>query len=338
MNQRTKSSTTATAVKVSDSKMRGAKTREISAVQLFRSWWHHHRISCIDSLARLLATPLQSLLTSMVIAIALALPTLLYLGLENVQRLDQSWQDNAQMSVFIKYGARSNAIDRLVERWQSDSTIAAIDRITPGAALAEFEQYSGLGDVLQEFEENPLPNVLMIQPTSATDTPQKLVELQTRLQADPLVDKVQLDMGWLQRLHELLTLGERLVVALGILLSLGVLLVIGNTLRLTIENRREEIVVTKMVGGTNGFIRRPFLYTGVWYGLGGGLLAILLLLLVGQWLSSPLDKLINLYESNHSLSGLHLETSLVLLSGSGFLGWLGAWLAVSRHLQAIEPR
>ncbi len=320
------------------SKPRGAKASEASALLLLRGWARHHRSSCTDSLLRLLQTPLQSLLTWMVIAIASALPAALYLGLQNVQQLGQGWQDNAQMSAFLHRDASPRAIEQLLTKLEKDKQLLSVESIAPSNALAEFQRYSGLGDVLTDLDENPLPTVLVIQPSPDISDPDKLTALQARIQAEPLVDNVQLDMGWLRRLHELLALGQRIVLALGSLLALGVLLVVGNTLRLAIENRRDEIVVTKMVGGTDGFVRRPFLYTGFWYGVGGGLLAVLLLGIMGLWLSNPVARLVLLYQSEHSLHGFGIATTLVLILGAGFLGWLGAWLAVSRHLRGIEPR
>ena len=151
----------------------------------------------------------------------------------------------------------------------------------------EFQRYSGLGNVLTHLDKNPLPTVLVIQPSESINEPEQLAALQMEIQAQPVVDHVQLDMDWLRRLHELLTLGERVVAALAVLLALGVLLIVGNTLRLAIENRREEIVVIKLVGGTDGFVRRPFLYTGFWYGIGGGVIAILLLLVIGLMALAP---------------------------------------------------
>ena len=319
-------------------KARGAKASELSLIQVISAWWAHHRSSCSDSFMRLLQTPLQSLLTWMVIAIAVALPAGLYLGLQNVQQLGQGWQDSAQMSVFLDRRARPQAIDRIKESLEKDSGITSIDSITPSKALAEFQRYSGLGDVLTDLDENPLPTVLIVQPAASVDDPDKLDALKSRIAANDLVDNVQLDLGWLRRLHELLALGERIVLALASLLALGVLLIIGNTLRLAIENRRDEIVVTKMVGGTNGFVRRPFLYTGFWYGIGGGIAAIILLFIMGLWLSNPVDNLVSLYDSEYSLESLGFGTVAVLLLGCGGLGWLGAWLAVSRHLKGIEPK
>lgn len=319
-------------------KSRGARAHDISGFELLQAWWRHHRDSCADSLARLLQTPLQSLLTWMVIAIAVVLPVSLYLGLKNIQQLGQGWQDSARMSVFLRQDAREAAIDRLFQTLKQNPEIAYIDRITPGSALAEFQRFSGLGNVLDNLNDNPLPTVFVVQPVVGMDHPEKLTALRQVIGDSGLVDHVQLDMGWLRRLHEILTLGQRIVLALAGLLSLGVLLVIANTLRLAIENRRDEIIVTKMVGGTDSFVRRPFLYTGFWYGLGGGLLAVILLLIIGYWLSTPAENLVNLYQSDHSLYRLNLGYIVILLTGSGALGWLGAWLAVSRHLQAMEPR
>lgn len=323
--------------KVSSSKARGAKSAETSSLQELAAWRRHHKSSCLDSLARLLATPIQSLLTWMVIAIAVALPTGLYLGLQSLQKLGDGWQDSAQMSVFLKREAKPVAIEKFEEWLQGDAEIRSFSSISPANALVEFQLFSGLGDVLNSLDENPLPTVFVIQPDVSVTMPDQLSVLRQRIQVHPLVDNVQLDLGWLRRLHELLSLGERIVIALAGLLSLGVLLIIGNTMRLAIENRRAEIVVTKMVGGTNGFVRRPFLYTGLWYGLGGGLLALLLILIVGLWISSPVNNLATLYESEYSLSGMSLYSAISLLAASAFLGWLGAWIAVSRHLKRVQP-
>ncbi len=319
------------------SKMSGGKVSRVSTIDLLKAWWAHHKDSCSNSLLRLLNTPIQTFFTCLVIAIAIALPTGLFLSLQNAQQLGQGWQDSAQMSAFLERSAKPLAIENLQASLEKNPSIKSIDVVSPTKALSEFQRYSGLGDVLSELDENPLPTVFIIQPVNTLDDTSQLSKLQKEIEANALVDTVQLDLGWLRRLHELLVLGERFVVALASLLSVGVLLIIGNTLRLAIENRREEIVVTKMVGGTNGFVRRPFLYTGLWYGIGGGLLATILLIIIGLWLADPINSLISLYESEYSQEGLSLGAVLVLLLGSAWMGWLGAWVAVARHLKQIEP-
>ena len=318
-------------------KQRGARTSGVSFWQQILAWRAHHASSFTGSLQRLLSTPVQTVLTWLVIAIALVLPTALYVGLQNVQQLGQGWQDNAQMSAFIEKGARANAVSGLIERLKASESIDAVDYISPEQALAEFSKLSGLGDVVKSLDDNPLPSVLVILPAKNINTPEALDTLAAQLNAEPLIEKVQLDLGWLRRLHELLTLGERIVYALALVLLLGVLLIIGNTLKLAIENRREEIVVVKMVGGTDGFVRRPFLYSGLWYGFGGGIIAIIILQLLGIWLASPLDNLSSLYQSNYAVSGYGGLLALSLVGLSTFLGWLSAWLAVRKHLNEIQP-
>jgi cell division transport system permease protein len=148
---------------------------------------------------------------------------------------------------------------------------------------------------------------------------------------------VQVDLGWLQRLNAMTDLLARAVWALAILLAAAVVLVIGNTVRLSIESRRDEILVAKLVGGTDSFVRRPFLYTGAWFGLGGGVVALILLQLSLWWLSGPVERLAGLYRSDFSLNGLSLDGGFALIIAAMLLGWLGAWVAVKRHLDDIEP-
>jgi cell division transport system permease protein len=318
-------------------KASGAKVSTVSGLDLLQAWLGHHQSSCRDSLYRSLAAPFQTLLTCLVIAIAIALPTGLFLGLQNVQQIGATWKDSAQMSVFLKREAKPLAIDQLKVSLGQNVTIGSLKVVSPIEALSEFQRYSGLENVLFELDENPLPTVFIIQPKNTIKDSENLLALQKMIASNSIVESVQLDLSWLRRLNELLVLGERLVMALTSLLVVGVLLVIGNTLRLAIDSRREEIVVTKMVGGTNGFVRRPFLYSGFWYGLGGGILAIMLLAVVGFWLKEPINNLISFYESQHAFKGLGVGSIAALLTGSAFLGWLAALVAVTRHLRRIEP-
>nr|WP_232522378.1 permease-like cell division protein FtsX [Marinimicrobium alkaliphilum] len=322
-----------------------AKTRSQGASQSrarlgdkLDAWQAHHSTTAIESLLRLLGTPLQSLLTWLVVAIAIALPAALYVALNNVQNIGYSWQDSSQISVFVEKGARENAVRELSERLLEDDAVNAVDYITPDAALAEFRAHSGLGRVVDDLDDNPLPAVLLVQPAEQAVNPQALEALRTRIADQALVAEVRLDMQWVERLHQIMQLAGRGVLAFGLLLAMGVLLVIGNTIRLAIENRRDEILVVKLVGGTDAFVRRPFLYTGLWYGIGGGLLAVMLVAIGLWWLSSPVAHLADLYQSDFRLRGLGWIDSLQLVLLAGLLGLLGAWLAVARHLSQIEPR
>lgn len=316
----------------------GASQSKTKVSDRFSAYLLHHQITAIESLVRLLKTPVQSLLTWLVVAIALALPATLYIALENVQGLGQGWQGNSQVSVFVHKRARDTAIKQLSERLLSRPDVASVNYISPQQALEEFQAYSGLGQVLESLDENPLPAVLLVEPAAEAVTPEQLDSLRQAIAAEPAVDDVRVDMEWVRRLHELMALGQRLVMALGCLLALGVLLVIGNTIRLAIENRRDEIVVVKLVGGTNAFVRRPFLYTGFWYGAGGGVFAVGILALGLVWIEGPVSRLADLYQSNFHLQGIDLFNGMELILGAGLLGLLGAWLAVGRHLGQIEPR
>jgi cell division transport system permease protein len=304
----------------------------------FEAWSAHHSNSAIESLLRMLGTPLQSLMTWLVIAIAIALPAALFVVFSNVQQIGQSWQDSSQISVFLKKEATANQAQDLRGRWALRPDVAQAVYVSPEQALEEFKLGSGLGELANHLDENPLPAVILVKPKIGGNAPDALTSLQQALVADPLVADVRLDMLWVKRLHQFITVAERFVVALAGLLALGVLLVIGNTIRMAIENRRDEIVVVKLVGATDAYVRRPFLYTGLWYGVGGGIVAAILLAVGFWWLSTPVAQLADLYQSSFRLQGLGLIESLQLVLIAGFTGLLGAWIAVARHLYLIQPR
>lgn len=303
-----------------------------------RSYWAHHRASLTSSLARLLSTPAQTLMTALVVAIALALPATLYVALTNLQQLGDTWDAEPKISAYIDIRAQERAIEQLVDKVSAMPDVAHVEYLSADEALVDFQRLSGFGEVLSVLDENPLPATLIITPSRDAIEPASLKLLGDRIAAEAIVDEVSLDMEWVRRLRELMILGKKIVVALAALLGLGVLLAIGNTIRLAIENRREEIIVTKLVGGTDGFVRRPFLYSGGWYGFIGGVLACLIVALGYVTVSGSVDRLALLYQSNFALQGLGLKGNLVLLGMSTLLGWLGAWIAVGRHLSRIEPR
>jgi len=290
-----------------------------------------------DSLGQLLRTPFATLMTAAVIAIALALPAGLYLLLTNVQAITSGWQDTAQISVFLKPGTKESTALRLQQQIKTWKNVTDVQYISPDQALTEFKTQSGFGDVLSSLNDNPLPPVLILYPRVGFDKPQILEQLARQAREQTLVDHVQLDMEWVRRLAAIIDLGQRGILLLGAVLGIAILLIIGNTIRLTIFNRRQEIVVTKLIGATNTFIRQPFLYTGIWYGLLGAVLAWALLTLLTQLLSGPVQALAQLYQSQFTLGGLGVWQSALLIFTGVSLGFIGSWLAASRHLQAIEP-
>jgi len=298
----------------------------------------HHGWVAKTSLQQLLQAPLSTLMTAAVIAIALSLPSGLFLLLNDLQSVVVGWQGTAQISVFIKKSipdGQAESVGQLLRGWDE---IADVRYVSAEQALQEFQQHSGFGDALGILNENPLPAVLVITPQREYLSSEKLQPLATRLRQLPEVDLVQLDYQWIERLNTIIALGKRGALLLSAMLAIAVLIVIGNTIRLTIYNRRQEILVTKLIGATNQFIRRPFLYTGFWYGVSGAVLSILLISLLFWLISGPVKSLAGLYNSPFQLTGLTaLDAGIVFATAVG-LGLLGSWIAVTRHIQLIEPK
>ncbi len=302
------------------------------------AWRSHHQLVACESLRRMLLQPLASLLTWMVIGIALALPASLFIALENMQQLTVGWDGAARVSLFLRDTVTEDVGRRLGQRLAKRPDVASYTYISRQAALEEFSQLSGFGDLLAELPSNPLPAVVVLEPALGTSSAEAMEQLLAQIQQLPEVELAQMDLQWVERLYGLMALGKRVTLALALLLGLGVLLVAGNTIRLAIENRRDEILVVKLVGGTDAYVRRPFLYTGFWYGLGGSIVAWLLLNVAMLWLDGPVGSLAGLYDSRFELQGLGFSGTLLLAIAGVALGLSGAWLAVTRHLGAITPR
>ncbi|GAA6151171.1 permease-like cell division protein FtsX [Pseudoteredinibacter isoporae] len=320
-----------------DALSRGASVKQLSLINLWRSYCRHHVSSARDSLRRLLVQPLSSLMTCLVIAIALALPQVLSVAVSNIDQLGQGWQGRPSLSVYLHQQVKEPVAQRLLDTLEKRDLIVEGRFISPDQALQEFEAHSGFADVLGKLERNPLPPLLQLSLAEEASLEQVQV-LQSDLQARGEVDQVDVDLQWLQRLQQILALGKTLIWLLAGLLALGVLLIVGNTIRLAIAARKDEILVTKTLGGTNAFVRRPFLYTGFWYGLLGGLLALVLTEICLFALSGPVAKLAGSYGSSFRLIGLNWFDAGFLFLVSSVLGWLGAALAVGRHLASIEPK
>ncbi|MFC3608262.1 permease-like cell division protein FtsX [Stutzerimonas tarimensis] len=303
---------------------------------LLRAWLESHRASLVDSLKRLGKHPIGSLFTCLVMAVALSLPMGLALLLDNVERLGGSWQRAAQISLFLSMDAEALEGAALRERIAEMPEVAEAQWISRDQALEEFQQLAGLGEVLRELPENPLPGVVLVTPHEVDRA--QLEALRAELAELPDVELAQLDLLWVERLTAILRLGDRFVFGLSLLLIATLLLVIGNTIRLHIENRRTEIEVVKLVGGTDGYVRRPFLYMGALYGLGAGLLAWLLLAYGMAWLDEAVIDLAGLYGSDFGLFGVPVDDGVSLVVGAILLGYIGAWLAVARHLRELAPR
>lgn len=316
---------------------RGAKRSKAPLRELLDSYFSHHRKVAKDSARRLWRTPVASLMTWTVMGVALALPVGLLLLLTSLQGVSAGWESAARVTVYLEDQMSLEDAGRLRLDIGVRGDVAEVELIDKSAALAEFRTSSGLNEALDYLDENPLPHTLLATPSEGSRTEAGMQTLVEALEKTRGVAQVQVDLGWLQRLDAITELLGRGVWALAALLAVAVILVIGNTIRLAIESRRDEILVAKLVGGTDAFVRRPFLYTGLWFGLGGGIVAFVLLQLTLWFLSEPVERLAGLYRSNFSLSGLSFEGTVALIAAAVLFGWLGAWLAVKRHLDAIEP-
>ena len=298
-----------------------------------RAWGRRHAFSLLSSLGTLVRQPLASAMTIMVLAVALCLPAGLWVTLDNAARISQDWERLDTLSVFLDGKIGEQQAMQLSSRLSTWQDIAAVDPISPAAGLTELAGQMALGDIVGSIDDNPLPWVLEVTPVSAALLP----DLADRLREEDGVEAVIVDLQWLERLAAMVDLIRQLTVLLALLFAAAVAFVVGNTIRMDIQNRREEIEVMALVGATTGFIRRPFLYSGLWYGLAGGLLAWLLVQLGLIALSGPMEALSGTYESDFALRGLPFDVSLALLGGSGLLGVVGSWLAVDRQLRRIHP-
>jgi cell division transport system permease protein len=290
-----------------------------------------------DSFTRLSRTPLASTVTVLVIAIALALPASFHVLIENTQRAGGSLEATNQISLFLKPDLANETGRKITEKLKQNPQIAEAVLITKDAGLKELQTYSGFGEALQALDFNPLPAVVSIKPKDSLTVPEDVEKLVAALEKIPEADFVQIDTQWLRKLRAILTVAERCIALFSVLLGLGVLFIVGNTIRLELQNRREEIAVTQLLGATERFIRRPFLYAGFWYGWLGGCLAWLLVNFLIMILRGPARQLAELYGSPFRLSFLSFAESELLIGSSVLLGIVGAWAVVSYHLRKLGP-
>lgn len=309
----------------------------IPGIGALRIWLSRHLQTLVGSLGRLMNQPLATAMTVAVIGIALALPAGLHLLVVNLQAFSGHWDDSVELSLYLAPDtaqSRASALARELEGWPG---VGAVVLITADEALAQFRAGSGLGDAVDALDVNPLPHLIAIRPAAGSDEPEAIETLAARLRGLPEADIVQADTDWVRRLYAMLEIARRLAIIAAVLLAGGVLVIAGNTIRLDIQNRRDEIEVMKLVGGTDGFIRRPLLYSGLWYGLGGGLVALAIVQLGLLALAGPVERLTGLYGAGTRPGGLGWGGALLLVVTGAALGWLGSWISATRHLRRIEP-
>ncbi|MDA0705759.1 MAG: permease-like cell division protein FtsX [Proteobacteria bacterium] len=301
------------------------------------NWLLRHASTSASSLGRLFRQPFASLMIVLVIAVTLAIPASLNLVVKTAQSVSSGWDSALDFSLYLRRNIAEADAANLRDLIAQRADVASVQLITASAALAEFKAQSGFGAALDQLSENPLPHTLVVRP-SATSTSQSIILLQEELANLPEADAVQADTEWVQRFHAILDILRRAIVIGGSLLGVAIVVIIGNTIRLDIQNRREEIEVTKLIGASNAFVRRPFLWSGIWYGLFGGLLAVGLVY-YGLYLLAPsVSRLAGLYQSGVAVTGLVAGEALLVVGIGMALGLIGSWFAAARHMRRIEPR
>jgi len=301
------------------------------------NWLGLHASNFIAALGRLLRQPFASLLTILVIAVTLALPAALQLTIKNASTLSRSWENALDFSMYLNSDVSLAAAENLADLIGQRADVESVRLIPADLALEKFKQESGFGAALDHLSSNPLPHTLVVRPGSANNE-RMVMLLNEELANLPETDFVQVDTEWVQRFLAILEILQQAIGIGAVLLGAAIVVIIGNTIRLDIQNRREEIEVTKLIGASNAFVRRPFLYSGFWYGLGGGLLALGLVGYGLYALREPVRRLAGLYGSSYEILALSLQESLAIIGIGVGLGLAGSWLAAARHMRKIEPR
>ncbi len=299
------------------------------------NWLVQHVSGLLSTLRRLRATPVSSLLNILVIGIALSLPAGMYVLLQNIQSLAEQVAGAPQISVFMSMDASHDDISRIGRQLKQHEAVGQVEFVPRAQALEQFKRSTGLADVIGGLTQNPLPDAYIVFPNKTGAG--ALEDLRDELQKWPKLEHVQLDSAWARKLEALLKFGRQAVLILAVLLSFALVAVTFNTIRLQILTQRDEIEVSKLIGATNAFIRRPFLYFGLLQGLLGGVAAWLIIIAGLFLLNGSLTELSQLYASSFALHAPSAGDTLMLLGFSAFLGWLGAWLSVAQHLWQIEP-
>ena len=268
----------------------------------------------------------------------LSLPSVFHVLYKNTERVSSQWDKASEVSLFLKKDISQQRVQVLINKLALYQEIETVTHISSHQALQEFKEMSGFSKVLSYLDENPLPDVLVVVPVPEAMNIAASKLLVAKLQREQDVDLVRVDIDWIEKLHSILSVIVDIVIAIAVLLLFSVLLVVSNTIRLNILNQRSEIEVLKLVGATNHFIQRPFLYAGIWYGLLGGLIAWLLTFTLVQWLHSGVVNLTGVYQVEFQISGMSLEEIAILIAVSSLLGFIASYISVKQYLVKIEPK
>ncbi len=296
-----------------------------------------HLQQAVGSLGDLWRTPFTSVMTVFVLGISLALPATLHLFVKNAQQISEQWNSASQITLFLKLSIKDKSAQNLIKRLKLHPEVNDVHYISAKQALKEFKILSGFGQSLEYLEKNPLPATILVTPTKRASQANAANELLAKLIQEREVDQGKLDLEWLTRLEAMAQLIKDIVSGVALLLCMSVILIVGNTIRLAILSQQEAIAIMKLVGATDSFIQRPFLYSGIWYGIFGGLLSWLAVSLLAYYLTSAIGKLTDLYHSDFQLQGLAFSEVLMLIVFAVLLGLVGSYISVRKHIRAIEP-
>lgn len=297
----------------------------------------YHLQAATNSFNFLCRRPLATMMTVIVIAIALTLPALFWVFTDSLGQLTVDWQRGGHISLYLKPALTSSEQTKVLTEIQAVDGVGQAILKSPEEGMQEMQKQEGMQDIMRYLPENPLPAVIEVIPTLAVKTPLEVDQLFARLKNLPQVEQGKLDIQWLTRLHAILGFAAKAAHALMALLACSVVLIVGNTLRLAIHNRQEEIKVLKLIGATDAFIVRPFLYSGIWYGLVGAIFAVLLVNIFMLSIAVALQELASSYQMHYPLMGLSVKQAYLIVVAAIVLGWLGARLSVRRQLASIEP-
>jgi cell division transport system permease protein len=301
------------------------------------AYFIRHLQQAIGSLGDLWRTPFTSVMTVLVLGISLTLPATLHLFVKNTQTVTEQWNSASEITLFLKLSTSDKAAQNFVQRVQLYPEVDNVVYISAEQALSEFKLISGFGQALEYLDDNPLPATVLVTPMKRFSQVQAARELLVKLEKEREVDQGKLDLEWLTRLEAMSELIEDIVLGIALLLCLSVVLIIGNTIRLAILNQKDAIAVMKLVGATDSFIQRPFLYAGIWYGVLGGLIAGICVAILANYFSAALVQLTDLYQSQFVLAGLSFAEFMFLQLMAVALGLLGSFISVRQHIRAIEP-
>lgn len=314
-----------------------ASNQKVSVFQRIAMFFVDHLRQSLNSLGELYRKPFSALMTIGVLGFSITLPSTLYIIVKNTEQVTEQWQQASEISLFLRESVTRAQAQQLVKRLSTWSEISKVTYVSPEQGLEEFQRLSGLGEALDYLDKNPMPATVLVVPTSKYAGPTAAGILLDKLRKEREVDIGKLDIEWLERLYSLLSIAKELVMLLAILLFFAVVLIIGNTIRLNIMNKRDEILVMKLVGATDAFIQRPFLYTGFWFGLLGGLMAWFTVSIILVWVGWSLDSFMQQYQINLDITGLNFQALGIMLLVSITLGLMGSFLSVQKHVNEIEP-